>query len=101
MQEVSFRTVDEFPDFLPPAELMITELLRNIIFSCMPDVAEKLSYNVPFYKRHAIICFIWPSSVKWGNKMIREGLHLGFSKGYLLPDPLNDLDRGERKQDYW
>ena len=60
MQDVSFKTVEDFLAYLPEDELKIVELLRKIILSCLPDVVEKLSYNVPFYKRHSTICFIWP-----------------------------------------
>ena len=101
LQNVSFRSVDEFLHFLPAEELKMTELLRKIIFSCIPDVSEKLSYHVPFYKRHANICFIWPTAVQWGNKRNWDGVRFGFSKGYLLQDEMRYLDRGERKQVYW
>jgi hypothetical protein len=101
MQNVSFKSVDEFLDFLPEDELKITEHLRSIIFNCIPDVTEKLSYNVPFYKRHKNICFIWPASIVWGNKINRQGVRFGFTHGYLLKDEINFLDKGNRKQVYW
>jgi hypothetical protein len=100
MQNVSFDSVEEFLEFLPEDELKIAELLRKIIFSCIPDCIEKLSYNVPFYKRHSGICFIWPSSVNWGG-MKQRGVRLGFMKGYLMLDEINYLDKGDRKQVYW
>lgn len=100
MQNVSFRNMEEFLEFLPEDELKIVELLRKIIFSCLPGCSEKLSYNVPFYKLHANICFIWPSSVKWGSKG-QDGVQFGFTKGYLLTDETGYLDKGNRKQVYW
>lgn len=100
MQNVSFDSVDEFLEFLPEDELKIVELLRKIIFSCIPDCTEKLSYNVPFYRRHSGICFIWPSSVTWGG-VKQKGVRFGFMKGYLMQDEINFLDKGDRKQVYW
>jgi hypothetical protein len=100
MQNVSFKDIDEFLEFLPGDELRIVELLRKIIFSCIPDCEEKLSYNVPFYKKYAGICFIWPSSVTWGG-MKQKGVRLGFTRGYLMQDEINYLDKGSRKQVYW
>lgn len=100
MQNVSFADVDEFLSFLPDEELKIVERLRKIVFSCMPDCTEKLNYNVPFYKMHSNICFIWPSSVKWGNSN-QTGVRFGFNNGYLLTDEINFLAIGERKQVYW
>ena len=101
MQNVSFRNVNEFLDFLPEDELKIVELLRKIIFRCIPEITEKLSYNVPFYRKHKNIFFIWPSSVLWGAKKSYSGVRLGFSKGYLMSDEINYLDKGERKQIYY
>ncbi len=100
MQTVNFANVEEFLQFLPEEELKVVELLRKIIFHCLPDCTEKLSYNVPFYKVHANICFIWPSSVTWGG-MKQRGVRMGFANGYLMQDEINYLDRGDRKQVYW
>jgi uncharacterized protein YdhG (YjbR/CyaY superfamily) len=100
MQEVDFGSIEEFLVFLPEDELKIVELLRKIIFHCIPDIEEKISYNVPFYKRHSNICYIWPSSVQWGN-VKNTGVQFGFTKGYLLTDEINWLEKGKRKQVYW
>jgi hypothetical protein len=100
MQNVSFKTVDELMEFLPEDELKIVALLRKIVFHCIPDIDEKISYNVPFYKRHSNICYIWPSSVQWGN-VKNTGVQFGFTKGYLLTDEINWLEKGNRKQVYY
>jgi hypothetical protein len=100
MQDVNFKNVDDLFAFLPEEELNIVERLRKIVFSCIPDCTEKLSYNVPFYKKHKNICFIWPPSVKWGGKG-HEGVRFGFTNGYLLTDEIGYLDKGTRKQVYW
>ena len=101
MQNVSFRSVDEFLDFLPEDELKITVALRKIVFDCIPGVREKLSYNVPFFRKHKNICFIWPASVLWGNKKSYQGVRFGFTSGYLLQDEAGYLDKGNRKQGCW
>ena len=58
MQNVKFQTVEQLLDFLPEDELKITEVLRRIVCECIPDVQKKLSFNLPFYKRKTMICFI-------------------------------------------
>ena len=97
MQNVSFRNVEEFLDYLPEKERAVVDYLREIIFECIPECEEKLSYNVPYYYRHARICFLWPASVPWGNVKM-DGVQLGFCKGYLLQDDINYLEKGSRKQ---
>jgi len=99
MQDVSFRGIQDFLDYLPADELVIVEKLRELIFQAIPDCHEKLAYNVPFFKRHANVCFIWPASVPWGN-MHQQGVRLGFTKGYLIEDPIHYLEKGNRKEVY-
>lgn len=94
-QPIRFNSIDEFLDSLPEEELKIVSLLRRIIFDCIPDVKEKLSYNVPYYYRHSRICFIWPASVPWGN--LKKGVAIGFCKGGELIDEFNYLEKGDRK----
>jgi hypothetical protein len=100
-QDVKFKTVQEFLDYLPEEELKVVKFLRNLVLDCLPDVQEKLSYNVPFYSIHSGICFIWPSSVKWGKGHSWTGVRFGFQQGNLLADEIDYLDKGERKQVYW
>ena len=94
---IKFDTVEEFFDFIPGNERAIAEALREIIFECIPGVKEKLSYNVPYYYGKRRICFIWPSSIPWGN-VKKDGVLLGFCYGNLLTDDLNILEKGQRKQ---
>jgi hypothetical protein len=100
MQNVRFDSVDELLEFLPEAEWKMVHLLRRLVFECVPEVREKLSYNVPFYRRNKGICFIWPGSVSWG-KVQHPGVRFGFQQGHLLRDEIGYLDRGARKQVYW
>ena len=101
MQDVSFRNIDEFLEFLPIEELNVVKQLRKIIFDCVPNITEKLSYNVPFYKKNKGMFFIWPASILWGKKKSYSGVRLGFQQGYLLEDDLNILNKGDRKQVYY
>lgn len=101
MQNIKFRTVEEFLNFLPENELKIVKVLRQLVLDSIPNVIEKLSYNVPYYKVTKNICFIWPSSVLWGKKQTYEGVRFGFTNGYLLQDEIAYLDKGDRKQVYW
>lgn len=101
MQNVSFKDIDDFLDFLSGEELKIVKVLRATIFNLIPHIDEKLSYNVPFYKKNKGMFFIWPASVLWGRKQTYEGVRLGFQQGTLMNDELNYLDRGNRKQVYY
>jgi len=97
MQSVAFRNVGELLDYLPEHQLVITEKLRELVFECLPGVEERLSFNVPFYRKYAGICFIWPGAVAWGSKGW-DGVEFGFMYGNLLADEINYLERGTRKQ---
>jgi hypothetical protein len=101
MQNISFDTVEDFLDFLPADEVRIVNVLRMLVLDCMPYAIEKLSFNVPFYKRHKTVCFIWPASVFWGSKKTYEGVRFGFANGYLMQDEIGYLNKGDRKQIYW
>jgi len=96
-QNIGFRNITDFLDYLPEQELAIVERLRDLVLECIPDCKEKLAYNVPFYYRHARICFIWPGSVPWGK--IKKGMEIGFCKGHLLTDS-SYLHAGSRKEVY-
>jgi hypothetical protein len=57
---------------------------------------EKLSYGVPFYFRQSRVCFIWPASVPNGG--LKEGVALGFCKGYLMANEEGLLQANGRKE---
>ena len=99
MQNVEFRNIGEFLDYLPDNEREVVDFLRQIIIESIPEYKEKLSYNVPYFSKYSRICFIWPASVPWGNVKM-DGVQLGFCKGYLLQDDSNYLEKGNRKQVY-
>jgi hypothetical protein len=100
MQDVNFKSVEEFLEFLPVSERKIVDALRKLVLESIPDCEEKLSYNVPYYRRHYNICYIWPPSITWDG-FAHEGVQLGFTYGNLLQDELGYLERGKRKQVFW
>ena len=81
IQPVKFRSIDDFLDSLEGPEKLITEELRRITLSALPDIQERLSYNVPFYSRFKRICYIWPASVPWGGLKPGDGVAFGFCQG--------------------
>jgi hypothetical protein len=97
MQNVAFKTVDQFLDYLPIDELEITLALMEIIKTCMPMAKQKLSWNIPTYSMYKSICFIWPAAVKWGAKNTYSGVKLGFMHGNLLHPANNYFELGNRK----
>lgn len=93
---LKFDSLTEFLDFLPGEERILVEDLRNIILECIPNVTERISYNVPYYFGNRRICFIWPSSIPWGN-VEANGVKLGFCYGELIENDLLYLDKEGRK----
>ena len=96
-----FATVQECLDFLPADERALTEQLRELIVQEAPELHERLSFNVPFYKGRRDVCFLWPASVLWGKRKTYNGVRVGFSYGNLLKDAAGYLHSGERKQVCW
>lgn len=96
MQKLNFKSVGHFLDYLTGEELEVVEALREIVLESVPEVIEKLAYNVPYYYRHRRICFIWPSSIPWGN-VKKNGVLLGICEGHLLGDH-DYFSMGDRKQ---
>jgi hypothetical protein len=74
---------------------MVT-VLKELVYHAIPDIKEKLSWNVPFFYKKKTICFIWPGSIPWGKKT-KNGVEFGFTKGYLMK-PNSYLEKGNRKQ---
>jgi hypothetical protein len=97
MQNVHFQSVGELLDFLQGEQLEMVEMLRELVFECVPDVEERLSFNVPFFRRYGALCFVWPGAVSWGST-VWAGVEFGFNNGHLLADEDNYLDKGSRKQ---
>ena len=101
----SGRTVDEAILLLPKTEQAIVRRLRALILECLPKAEEKGYYGlgVPFYTRHRMICFIWPSSFAWGKKPKENKdklVTLGFCQGNLMSNEDGVLKAEGRKQVY-
>jgi hypothetical protein len=90
-----FATVGELLEFLPADERSLTEQLRELVVAEAPELKERMSFNVPFYKGLRDVCFIWPASVLWGKRKTYEGVRFGLSYGSLLvPGSEPYLQRG-------
>lgn len=97
---IKFRSLIEFWDYLPEDERIITDVLRQIILETLPpNSKEKLTYNVPFYYGKRRICLIWPASVPYGG--IKSGVLLGFCQGNKLKDKDHYLTHGTNKQIFY
>lgn len=98
---IRFASPRELLDFLPADERDLMERLREFIISEAPELKERLSFNVPYYKARRDVCFLWPASVLWGMRKTYDGVRFGFCYGTLLDDPHGYLLRGTRKQVLW
>jgi len=95
-QKLSFKRIEDLLEFLPENELKIVEALRKIVLNNIPNVTEKLAYNVPYYYLNSRVCFIWPGSVPWGGT--RGGVQFGFCRGALLRDESQFLKGQDLKE---
>lgn len=93
--------MEELMEFLPAEERSLTEELRELVISEAPELRERLSFNVPFYKQHRDVCFLWPASVLWGSRKTYSGVRFGLSYGNLIPESSPYMERGNRKQVCW
>lgn len=103
----SGKSVDEMIMNLPPVEQAMVKRLRMLIHECLPFATERGYYDmdVPFYRRHRLICFIWPASVSWESKTSddtrrEKGVTLGFNQGNLMSNENGILKAEGRKQVY-
>ncbi len=94
-QPIDFQDLDDLFAFLPEDELKMVQALRQLVYECIPEVKEKLSYNVPFFRVRKTICYIWPGSVPWGNSSPGR-VSIGFYKGFQLHDD-GYLEAGTKK----
>lgn len=95
-QPLSFSSVTECLHHLPPEELAMVELLRELVLKELPGCREKLSFNVPFYHLQRAVCFIWPGSVPWGKT--KPGVEFGLCQGHLLRNKEEYVHLGKRKR---
>lgn len=98
MQDFKYQSYVELYEALDPEEQLIVHTLREIIEATIPDIKQKLSWNIPAFYKKKSICYIWPGSVAWGKKTF-SGVQLGFNHANKMK-PNNYLDKGNRKQVY-
>jgi hypothetical protein len=95
------KSVEEIILGLPRPEQIVVKRLRQLIQECLPKAEERNSYGVPFYRRHRMICFIWPPSIRWGPKSDNEErIVLGFCQGNKMANEDGVLLAEGRKQVY-
>lgn len=102
-----FQSVEEMLQHLPTGERKIVQRLRTVVLECLPKAKEKLSYGVPFYSHHRMICFIWPPTITWDPQQLKKkeanlakGVTLGFSQGNRMSNEDGVLLAEGRKQVY-
>ena len=96
---LKIKNLVELYDLLPENERIIVDILRDIISAHIPDIKEKISYNVPFFYRNKSLCLVWPASIPRGG--IKKGVLLGFWYGHLLEDIDQYLTHGTNKQIFY
>jgi hypothetical protein len=95
-QNIQFKSIDEMLAYLPPAELEMTQILRNLIYDCVPKVKEKLGWNVSSFHHYSGLCLVWPGSIDWMGKTRPGRVDISFMKGQLLQDRGRYLNKGTR-----
>ena len=90
-RNINFNSVDDIINFIPNKEANILIKLRSIILDLVPNIQEKISYNVPYFYLNKNLFFIWPGSIPWG-KTPKGTVKLGFCLGYLIDDETNIFD---------
>jgi hypothetical protein len=98
MTTPKFLSVQDCIEWLPESERLITLVLREIILDTLPDLTEKLSYNVPYYYGRKSLCFIWPGSVLWGKKRMYEGVRMGLTQASNMDRSFDYFGLEHRKQ---
>jgi uncharacterized protein len=66
------KGVDSYIEALPDTKREIAEALRELIFSVVPNVEERLSYKIPMYHYFGMFCYM---------NEVKQGIDLGFMRG--------------------
>ncbi|MFZ5972916.1 MAG: DUF1801 domain-containing protein [Bacteroidota bacterium] len=102
MEPNQLKSVEEVILGLPRNEAVIVKRLRALVLECLPKAEEKVSYGVPYYVHHRMICFIWPPSIYWGRQkpetLQAKGVTLGFCQGNRMSNEDGALLAEGRKQ---
>lgn len=81
------RLVNDYIESLPDAKREIAEELRELIFTTVPHVQEKLSFKIPFYHYFGMFCYM---------NEVKDGIDLVFCRGKDLVFAWPQLQQKER-----
>lgn len=98
MQDFKFNSYVEFYDYITEEHKVMVSILKELIQDTIPDIKEKLSWNVPFFIRKKPSALYGRDQCP-GVKNHLPVCNLGFAKGYLMI-PNDFLEKGKRKQVY-
>lgn len=56
MEKINFKTVDEYIAMQPEDKQEALEHLRQLIRTLVPQAEEGISYQIPMYKYHGMLC---------------------------------------------
>ncbi|MEZ5012893.1 MAG: DUF1801 domain-containing protein [Chitinophagales bacterium] len=96
---MKIQTLTELYSILPEEERIMVDVLRELVIDAVPDVKEKLSFNVPYFYKKKGMVIIWPAKVPRGG--FKEGVLFGFWYGKLLLDKKKYLTHGTNKQIFY
>ncbi len=75
--------VDTYIDNLSDTQKAISENVRRLLFSLVPEIQEKLSFKIPFYHYFGMFCYI---------NAIPNGIDLGLCRGKDLTGEFPSLE---------
>jgi hypothetical protein len=81
-------TVRAFIADQPPSQREIMTILRSWILDLGRHTQEKISADIPYFYLYGRLCYLHPQ---------REGVDLGFTKGYELTDEAKLFESRGRK----
>jgi uncharacterized protein len=81
------RLVDAYIESLPDTKREIAEAIRELIFTTLPHVEEKLSFKIPFYHYFGMFCYM---------NAVKDGMELVFCRGKDLVFAWPQLDQKGR-----
>lgn len=80
--------VDAYIEGLNENQRLITEILREIITSENPQIEERFSYKIPFYRYRKSLCYINPRK--------HGAVDLGFLEGHLIKNIKGFKQKGRK-----
>jgi uncharacterized protein YdhG (YjbR/CyaY superfamily) len=57
MQSTKFKNVDDYIRRFPKSTQSLLQEIRKLILETAPGVEETISYNMPAYKYHGVLCY--------------------------------------------